>query len=185
MNLTDEQLVESYKNGDSNAFNVLYLRYKDTVKYFARNLFLLGADFDDLIQEGMFGLIKAVNSYKSGESSFRTYATICIKTSLYSAVKKYSAFSFAPLNNSDSFEILDSLGLSSQTPEDFTLKKENGNEFYKKLNDKLSKTEMEVLKLYLQGLSYLEISKKLNKDSKFVDNALQRVRKKIIKFVGE
>ena len=185
INYTDEELVQLYKKGDANAFNELYLRYMQTVKYFARNLFLLGAGYEDLLQEGMFGLIKAVNSYKEGESSFRTFATLCIKTSLYTAVKKYSSTSFFPLNNSDSYDILDKLDISDKTPEEETIKKERENELIKLISDNLSKTELEILNLYLEGLSYEEISKKANKNLKSIDNALQRARKKIMKCIGK
>ena len=182
---TDEELVSLYKNGDANAFNELYKRYMQTVKYFARNLFLLGADYEDLLQEGMLGLIKAVNLYKVKESSFRTFATLCIKSSLYTAVKKYSAVNALPLNNSDSFEILDKMQFAVETPEDETIKKEGVNELNKLISDNLSKTEMNILKLYLSGLSYEEMAKKTNKNVKAIDNALQRARKKIINCLGE
>ncbi len=182
---TDEELVLLYKKGDANAFNELYLRYMRTVKYFARNLFLLGADYEDLLQEGMLGLIKAVNLYKSEESSFRTFATLCIKSSLYTAVKKYSATSSFPLNNSDPYDILDKIGLTGKTPEEETIKKEGVNELSKLISDNLSKTEMQILTLYLEGLSYEEISKKTSKNLKSIDNALQRARKKIIKCLGK
>lgn len=179
MNYTDEQLVELYKKGDANAFNEIYSRYKNTVRYFARNLFLLGADFEDLIQEGMLGLIKAVNLYKNEESSFKTFATLCIKSSLYTAVKKYSGFKFFPLNNSESYDVLDKLGFYGQTPEEIALLKESGNELSSYLNKDLSKNEMDILNLYLCGYSYVEIASKTGKKVKAIDNALQRVRKKI------
>ncbi len=179
MNYQDEELVKLYKDGDANAFNELYLRYNTTVKYFARNLFLLGADFEDLIQEGMLGLIKAVNLYKEGESSFKTFATLCIKSSLYTAVKKYSAFKFLPLNNSEGYDILDKLGFYGQTPEEVALIKESGNELTSYLKKGLSKNETNILNLYLCGYSYEEIATKTNKNVKAIDNALQRVRKKI------
>lgn len=184
MNFTDEQLVKKYKSGDASAFDELYLRYNSMVKYFARNLFLLGADSEDLIQEGMLGLIKAVNSYNESESTFKTYATLCIKSSLYTAVKKYSAFKFLPLNNSDSIEVVDEKFMHDSTPEELILIKENGNELSNYLNKELSKTEKEILDLYLGGFSYVEIAAKTDKNVKAIDNALQRVRKKIAKHLG-
>ncbi|MBO5926287.1 MAG: sigma-70 family RNA polymerase sigma factor [Clostridia bacterium] len=184
MNYTDEELVSLYKQGDLNAFNELYLRYKQVVKYVARNLFLLGADYEDLLQEGMLGLIKAVNLYKAEESSFKTFATLCIKSSLYSAVKKYAGTSSLPLNNSSSFDILDKLGLSDENPEEEILKKEGVSELYKIFATNLSKTEMTILNLYLKGLSYAEISEITAKNVKAIDNALQRTRKKIINLLS-
>ncbi len=183
MQYSDEQLVLLYKSGDANAFNKLYERYTQTVKFFARNLYLLGADYEDLLQEGMLGLIKAVNLFKEGESSFRTFATLCIKSSLYTAVKKYSALSSLPLNNSVEYSIVDKY-LFKENPEEETIRKEGVNELLKLISDNLSKKELEVLNLYLQGLSYDEISKNANISVKSIDNALQRAKKKI-KSIGD
>ena len=188
MNRTDEELVFLYQKGETEVFNEIYDRYKNLVKFYSRNLFLLGAESDDLVQEGMLGLIKAVNSYNSDKSSFKTFATLCIKSSLYTAVKKYSNEKMLPLNNSDSIEIIDEFdkfGPFVQTPETAMLDKETSSEFNCKISKNLSQTELKVLKFYLEGLSYVEISEKLNKNKKFVDNALSRVRKKIIKCLGE
>ncbi len=185
MKMTDEELVLAYKQGNENAFNEIYSRYKNLVKFYSRNLFLLGADNDDLMQEGMLGLIKAVNGYREGESSFLTYASTCIKTSLITAVKKYASKKSSPLNNSTSFEILDKIGLLNPTPEDVVLLAENDKELKLKIYSELSKTEILVLNLYLYGYSYEEIAKNLNKNVKAVDNALTRARKKIINRLGE
>ncbi len=179
--LEDEKLVELYKSGNASAFEELYSRYIGKVKYVARKLFLLGADYEDLWQEGLFGLIKAVNSYKPYGSSFSTYATLCIKTSLYTAVKKYSGNSSLPLNQSASYEVLDKIGLSGKMPEDESIEKEGVKELKKLIESNLTENELSVLKLYLLGLSYEEISKKTGKNIKSIDNALQRARKKIEK----
>ena len=185
MKMTDEELVLAYKNGNENAFNEIYSRYKNLVKFYSRNLFLLGADNDDLMQEGMLGLIKAVNGYREGESSFLTYASTCIKTSLITAVKKYANKKSSPLNNSDSFDILDKIGFLNPTPEDMVLLAESDKELKLKIYSELSKTEILVLNLYLYGYSYEEIAKNLGKNVKSVDNALTRARKKIISRLGE
>ena len=184
MKITDEELVLQYKNGDKNAFNEIYSRYKNLVKFYSRNLYLLGADSDDLIQEGMFGLIKAVNGYREGESSFSTYASHCIKSSLLTAVKKYGDKKSSPLNNSYSYEVLDRIGFLSATTEDVFLNSQSDNELKLKVYSELSKTEILVLNLFLYGYSYDEIAKNLNKNVKAVDNALSRARKKIIKCLG-
>lgn len=181
MKLTDEQLVLMYKSGNETAFNEIYSRYKNLVKFYSRNLFLMGADSDDLMQEGMMGLIKAVNCYRDGESSFLTYASHCIKTSLITAVKKYANKKSSPLNNSDSYDVLDKIGFLNPTPEDVVLNSESDKELKLKIYSELSKTEILVLNLYLYGYSYDEIAKNLNKNVKSVDNALSRARKKIIK----
>ena len=184
-NLTDEELVASYKNGNALAFDEIYNRYKSVVKYYCRNLFLIGAESEDIMQEGMLGLFSAVSSYTEGQSSFLTYATVCIRNKLISAVKKYSSSKNSVLNNTISTDLLDGLEIKGNTPEDFVLFKESGKELKSKLIEKLSKTEIQVLKLFLQGLSYVEIAEKANMKEKSVDNALTRVRKKTIKFIGE
>lgn len=184
MQYSDEQLVALYKSGDANAFNLLYERYMQTVKYFSRNLYLLGADHEDLLQEGMLGLIKAVNLYKEGESSFRTFATLCIKSSLYTAVKKYSANNALILTNSVEYDTWLDKYFANENPEDETIRKEAVNELLKLISDKLSKKELEVLNFYLEGLSYEEISNKTKMNFKSIDNALQRARKKI-KSIGD
>ena len=184
-NLSDEQLVLQYKNGNALAFDEIYNRYKGLVKYFCRNLFLIGAESEDMVQEGMLGLFNAVSSYSEGQSSFSTYATVCIKNKLLSAVKKYSNNKNSVLNNTVSAQGLDGLQIFTNTPEDFVLLKENGKELKNKLTPQLSTTEIKVLKLFLEGLSYVEIAEKTGVKIKSVDNALTRARKKIIKFIGE
>ncbi|MBO5926692.1 MAG: sigma-70 family RNA polymerase sigma factor, partial [Clostridia bacterium] len=88
-NLTDEELISKYRSGSEEAFNELYSRYKNLVRYFCRKFYLLGAEEGDLIQEGMLGLIKAVNGYEHKDASFKTYLVSCIKSSLINAVKRY------------------------------------------------------------------------------------------------
>ncbi len=178
-NKTDEELVALFTSGDANAFNELYLRYTLTVKYFVRNLFLLGGDYEDLLQEGMLGLIKAVNLYKKEESSFKTFATLCIKSSLYTAIKKYSQERAMPIDEKNLFDLIEKGVDFHSSPEEEVIKKESGNEILKLLSDNLSKTELDILNLYLKGLSYENISNKTGKDLKAIDNALQRARKKL------
>ncbi len=185
VNLSDEELVKAYKQGDETAFNEIYSRYSGLVKYFCRNLFLLGAENEDLMQEGMFGLINAVNKYKEGGTSFLTFATTCIKNSLLTAVKKYSKNNSSVLNNSVPTEILDSMQIFDITPEDIVLSKESSVELKHKIYGALSKSEIIVLNLFLEGLSYSEIALKTEKNVKSVNNALTRARKKIIKCIGE
>ena len=184
-NLIDEELIVKYRAGSQDAFNELYARYKNLVKYFCRNLYLLGAEETDLIQEGMLGLIKGVNGYERGEASFKTYVVTCIKSSLINAVKKYGGVKSSPLNNSIKLETLDQIGLFSPPPEDAIVESESQNELSEKLKSCLSKKEKLVLKYYLQGFSYLEISKLIGSSVKSVDNALSRSRIKIIKRLGD
>lgn len=182
----DEKLVLDYRSGNSAAFDELYARYGKLVKFYSRNLFLLGAENEDLLQEGMFGLIKAVNGYREDSGvKFITYAQACIKSSLINAVKKYSSGKSSPLNNSVSPEILDKTGLFAQTPEDIVLSTERDTELRRRIYDALSKNEIIILNMYLEGLSYSEIAAAINKNIKSVDNALSRARKKIIKLTVE
>lgn len=185
LNKSDEALISEYKSGNLNAFNEIYERYKGIVKYYSRNMFLLGAETEDLIQEGMMGLIKAVNTYSSEKSSFKTYASVCIKNSLISAVKKFSTNKSLPLNTSASLDELENICIFGKTPEDELLNKENGAELNFKIYSALSKYEIIVLRLYLEGLTYLEIAEKTQKTVKSVDGALARARKKIINCIGE
>ena len=184
-NLTDDELIVKYRSGSQDAFNEIYSRYKNLVKYFCRNLYLLGAEETDLIQEGMLGLIKAVNGYESGDATFKTYVVTCVKSSLINAVKKYGGVKSSPLNNSIKLETLDQIGLFSPPPEEAIVESENQSEISSKLFENLSKREKEMLKYYLQGFSYLEISKLTGVSVKSVDNALSRCRAKIIKRLGD
>lgn len=178
--MTDEELIENYRQGDESAFNEIYVKYSGIVKYYARNLFLLGGDREDLLQEGFLGLIKAVNTYKSGDAQFATYATVCIKSSLFTAVKKYACEKFSPLNNSSSLDALSVIGSLEYEPEEVALMGELGEEFKEEIMQCLSKYEREILSLYLVGKSYEDIGEALGKTAKSVDNALFRARKKII-----
>lgn len=180
-NYLDEVLIEMYRAGNQDAFNEIYDRYKNLVKYFCRNMYLLGAEEGDLIQEGMLGLIKAVNGYQEKEASFKTYLITCVKSSLINAVKKYGGLKSSPLNNSVKLESLDQLGFFSPPPEDTIVINERNNELNRLIYTSLSKTEQEVLSYYLQGYSYSEISNLTKLNVKSVDNALSRCRAKIIK----
>ena len=183
--LSDEELIAKYRDGSQDAFNEIYSRYKNLVKYFCRNLYILGAEEVDLIQEGMLGLIKAVNGYERSEASFKTYLITCVKSSLINAVKRYGGVKSSPLNNSIKLETLDQIGLFAPPPEDAIVESESSSELSEKLYSSLSKKEKLVLKYYLQGFSYLEISKIMEISVKSVDNALSRSRIKIIKRLGD
>lgn len=185
---SDEDLVKRYKSGSQEAFNEIYSRYKDVVKYYGRNLYLLGADSDDLMQEGMMGLMKAANTYDGSKSAFKTYASACIKNCLYSAVKKFASNKNQALNLSDSLDdckIISGFSLFAPTPEDEVINNEKMRELRFKIYSALSKREILVLELYLEGLSYAEIAEKVGKSVKSVDGALTRARKKIRNCIGD
>ncbi|MBR3864793.1 MAG: sigma-70 family RNA polymerase sigma factor [Clostridia bacterium] len=179
---TDIELIALFKGGQDEAFNELYERYKYMIKSCARSFFLVGGDSEDLMQEGVIGLLKAVNSY-NGANAFSTYAYTCIKNSLLSAVKRAQSFRNKPLNYSISI-YSNGFELTPTTdPEEEFIGKESADELIQKINQNLSSFEITVLKLYFEGLSYVEIATKLNKESKSIDNALQRIKRKISKIL--
>lgn len=179
--LSDEQLVSLFQKGDKTVFDELLVRYEPLIKYYSRNLYLIGAEYEDLMQYGFLGLFKATQSYDKEKSSFKTYASYCIKSSLITAVKKFSKESLNPLNNSDPLEILDKIELSSENPENTVIENQTYGETVKRIKDGLSPLENNVLDLYLQGLRINDIATKLSKSYKAVDNALQRIKSKITK----
>lgn len=189
--LNDTELIELSYSGDRLAEEALVERYMRTVLACARPLVLAGGDTEDLVQEGMFGLLTAIRRYdKCSEASFKTFAELCIKTRLYSAIKSASRLKHFPLNDGMSFEQLseDSSAELSAIPDNFryspevlVLARENRKELDTTFSKCLSKLERNVLDLYLEGFSYREIGEKLNKESKAVDNAVQRIRRKLAK----
>ena len=186
---TDEELA--LLSGTSQAaMEELISRYTRLVRACARPMFLAGADQDDLIQEGMIGLLGAVRSY-SAESGvpFSAYAAVCVRRRLISAVRAASAQKHAPLNDSVSFHSFsfDDLALGSlkDDPEAAVISREGFNEFIAALHDRLSASERKVLSLYLDGVSYREIAARIGKPEKSVDNAVQRIRRKAEQLFGE
>ncbi len=186
---SDAELQDLAVKGDREAEEALAGRYLQLVRACARPLFLAGGDSEDLIQEGTFGLVSAIRQFnpESG-TAFRTFAEHCIKMRLYSAIKSASRLKHFPLNDGVSFEQLSedpSTQLSvfpeflRRSPEDVVLARESKEELYSALSKRLSRFEMKVLKLYLDGLSYGDISARLGKDAKSVDNAVQRIRRKL------
>ena len=185
--LNDDRLVEMGKSGDSDAIDCLIQRYRQMILAIARSYFLAGGDTEDLIQEGMLGVFRAIITYKSGKSTFKSYAYVCIKTAILSLIKKSTRDKNKPLNgyislsgyldnDADKSEIS---GAELFDPEREYINKEAELELKLKINNLLSKYENKILGLYLQGYSYDEIAKKTNKETKSIDNALQRIRKKI------
>ena len=193
---SDEELaVQAAGSGEEAvaAADELMERYKDFVRSKARAYFLMGADSEDVIQEGMIGLYKAVMNYDASKNvSFRSFAELCVVRQIVSAVKQATRKKQQPLNTYVSLnrtlrddeekeitmiELLPAA--SSYNPEEFYIEKENANGFWKQIDGELSSLEKQVLHLYLSGLDYREIATRLNKPSKSIDNALQRIKKKI------
>ena len=162
----------------------------------AGSMFILGADRDDLIQEGMIGLFKAVRDYDSGrDASFFTFAELCISRQMYSAVQAAGRMKHIPLNSyislygnnseheEDESGILDVLADNGLNPEDLFIDKENVEQLDKKIEQELSTFEKQVLDLYVTGMSYTQIAKVLGRDEKSTDNALQRLKSKVKRMI--
>lgn len=182
--LTDEQLIENINAGETFCMDVLIERYKRHVRNQARPLYLIGGDSDDLIQEGMLGLFKAIRDYCPEKSdSFEAFATLCISRQLYSAIQAAGRLKHAPLNSyvelSELSEHAD--GMKGKSPEDLLIDQENIQSLREEILKVATPLEQEILSDYLNGQSYTEIARRLGKDSKSIDNALQRIRRKLRK----
>ncbi len=194
--LTDEELIALFRDGDQEAMEKLLIKYKEMVLGKARSMYILGGDSDDLIQEGMLGLFKAVRDYDSGrDASFRTFAQLCVTRQLYTAVKASSRKKHLPLNTAISLsrpvredgeeeeEFLDCLEAdASSNPEVYLIGQEEMERLEEKIERELSPFEKQVLELHLTGMGYVEIAHVLNRDEKSTDNALQRIRTKLKKW---
>ena len=189
-NYSDNDLIALVRKGDKIAEEQLALRYTRLVKVCSRPYFLVGGDGEDLIQEGMLGLLSAIREYDpSLNASFKTYAEICVKRRIYSAIKTASRKKHEPLNDMVSFDdVLSDENLSNvasygeayrRSPEEQVLARESAEEIIQTYSRCLSKFESSILKLYLSGSSYSEIAEACGKTEKSVDNAVQRIRRKL------
>lgn len=189
---TDEKLIAFIHNGNQEATEYLLKKYSPLVKKSIRTLYLIGADTEDLSQEGMIGLFKAIQNYEeSSTASFYTFAKLCIDRQIYSAIKASNRKKHSPLNsyisfysrsNEDDSELINNLEAGNDSnPEHIVLDRENTSHIESLLDKNLSKMEKEILPLYLDGLSYSDIASFLNKPVKSVDNAVQRIREKVKK----
>lgn len=188
--LSDEQLQKLASGGDRRAEDELAQRYVRLVRVCARPYFLAGGDSEDLTQEGMLGLLSAIREYdeKAG-SPFRAFAEVCIRRRIYSAIKSASRLKHTPLNDGISLEA--AFGEEHTTerpypavdfrrvPEEQVLARESANEFLNTFSRCLSPLEKNILPLFLDGLSYRAIAQSCGKDEKAVDNAVQRIRRKL------
>lgn len=184
--LTDEELCAQVAVGNRFAEETLALRYMRFARACARPYFLAGGDSEDLLQEAMLGLLKAIREYSSErETAFRTFAEVCIKNRIRSAVTAATRDKHAPLNHSVSMEdqpLLDREHLSD--PEELFISKEEEAERLEALKHRLSPLEQRILSLYLQGFSYREIGEQVGRADKSVDNAVQRIRRKAADHFG-
>lgn len=188
---TDEELIRQMRAGDKEIVDYLMVKYKNLVRKKANAFFLIGADNDDLIQEGMIGLFKAIRDYQEEkEVSFYHFAELCISRQMYTAMEASQRKKHAPLNSYVSLyeetneegkmplsEVLQSL--TDGNPEDLVIDRENVLAFQEKINERLSKMERQVLVLTLQDLDYQQIAEIMEKPAKSIDNALQRIKGKL------
>ncbi|MCI9515501.1 MAG: RNA polymerase sporulation sigma factor SigH [Lachnospiraceae bacterium] len=190
---SDEELIAMMKRGEPEIMDYLMEKYKNLVRRKARALYLIGGDGDDLIQEGMIGLFKAVRDYNAEkEASFGGFADLCISRQMYTAVEASARKKHIPLN---SYISLYSGTISSRehevplrdvlpdsreiNPEELVIGREDREQMHREMKKRLSGFETQVLEAYLEGMNYKEIGEALGKPAKAIDNALQRIRKKI------
>jgi RNA polymerase sporulation-specific sigma factor len=187
---TDEELILRMRGqGDDGIMEHLMEKYKPLVRKKTNALYLIGGETEDLIQEGMIGLFKAVRDFREDrDSSFSHFAKLCIDRQLYSALSASNRKKHLPLNTYVSLSaeeaengvpLEDFLAGGEDNPEDVVIRQELWSEFQKKLWGNLSSMEQRVLRLYLDGNSYLQIAERMDKTPKSIDNALSRIRQKI------
>ena len=194
--MLDEEMVAYVRNGDSAAENYLINKYRNFVKAKARSYFLVGADRDDIVQEGMIGLYKSIRDFKSDKlSSFRAFAELCITRQIITAIKTATRQKHIPLNsyvslNKPLYEeesertLMDIIsGVCVADPEELVINQEEYNDIEGKMGEILSELECQVLMFYLEGKSYNEIAVDLDRHIKSIDNALQRVKRKLEKYL--
>ena len=189
--MTDEKLIENVKQEDQTALNCLIERYNDLVTMKANKFFMVGAEKEDMIQEGMIGLYKAIKSFDTEkQNSFKTFANMCVERQLITAVKNSNRQKHIPLNSSvslnsaayednedmDKMDVLDIKMMND--PSDIIADREYFENMESKIKENLSSFELRVLKEYEKGKSYAAIAEKLNAKVKSVDTAIQRIRKK-------
>ncbi|MFI3177057.1 MAG: RNA polymerase sporulation sigma factor SigH [Eubacteriales bacterium] len=195
----DEELIVRLRNGEEAITDYIMEKYKNLVRSKAKSMFILGADNEDLIQEGMIGLFKAIRDYDMGrDASFYTFADLCIARQMYTAVQSSNRKKHAPLNTSISLNaevmlegelegrasaiLMNVLATNDQmNPESVILDQERVANMEAIIAQELSGLELQVLELYITGMSYTEIAKVLNQDPKTTDNALQRMKAKLKK----
>ena len=192
--MTDEQIAVLARDGDEAALEVVLNKYKNFVRSKARSYFLIGADHEDIVQEGMIGLFKAVRDFREDkQASFRAFAELCVTRQIITAIKTATRQKHIPLNSYVSLNrpiydeesdrtLMDVLSeVQMAGPEELLISQEDYSSVESRISEVLSDLEMEVLNLYLEGKSYQEIADKLGRHVKSIDNALQRVKRKLEK----
>ncbi len=198
-NDTDEQLISKIREGNEQALTYLLNRYKPLVNHKVNKFFIVGAEKEDIIQEGMIGLYKAIRNFDSEkQNSFKTFANICVERQLITAIKTSTRQKHMPLNSyvslnvaaytneEDSIELMETYDNKAvEDPLDTMMKKEFYKEISSTIESSLSKFEKQVLDRFIQGESYEVIAQKVDAPVKSVDNAIQRIRKKAIKKMSD
>ena len=194
--ISDEDIVEVFRGGDSGALEHLINKYRNFVRAKARSYFLIGADREDIVQEGMIGLYKAIRDFKGDKlSSFKAFAELCITRQIITAIKTATRQKHIPLNSYVSLDkpiydedsdrtLMDVIcGTQVLDPEELIINQEEFIGLEDKLAEILSDLERKVLMLYLDGRSYQEIAEDLKRHVKSIDNALQRVKRKLERYL--
>ena len=196
--MTDEQVVVLAQETDSPALEYLLNKYKNFVRTKARSYFLIGADHEDIVQEGMIGLYKAIRDYKAEKlSSFRAFAELCVTRQIITAIKTATRQKHIPLNSYISLnkpiyeedsdrtllDVITEEGISN--PEEMIIDREDLSVIEGKIGQMLSDLEKEVLVRYMEGKSYVEIADEMHRHVKSIDNALQRIKRKLLKYLEE
>lgn len=197
INIEDEELINQVKNGDKNALEYLISKYKEMVESKVNKYFIVGAEKEDIVQEGLIGLYKAIKDYKvDKQNSFKSFANLCIERQLITAIKSSNRQKHMPLNSylslnmpvynnedeNNETELLEIFNSNVvEDPLDTITKREYYSDVESVIDTSLSSFEKKVLNRYVQGESYVQIAEKLDAPVKSVDNAIQRIRKKTIK----
>ncbi len=196
--MTDEQIVKLAQDADGAALEYLLNKYKNFVRTKARSYFLIGADHEDIVQEGMIGLYKAIRDYKAEKlSSFRAFAELCVTRQIITAIKTATRQKHIPLNSYISLnkpiyeedsdrtllDVITEEGMSN--PEEMIIDREDLSLIEGRIGQMLSDLEKDVLVRYMEGKSYVEIAGEMNRHVKSIDNALQRIKRKLLKYLEE
>ncbi len=191
--LSDEALVSLAQQGDNQALLCLLTKYRNAVRIRARSYYLVGADHEDLVQEGMIGLYKAIRDYQPArQATFWAFADLCVKRQIISAIKNATRLKHTPLNRYISLDkpaysedsdktLLDTIAEESENPEEMVIRQERSENLRAVLNGLFSPFEQQVLDGFLEGKSYKEIAHSIGRHVKGVDNALQRIKRKMAK----
>lgn len=197
-NISDEELIVRLRDGENQITDYIIEKYKDLVRQKTKSMYILGADHDDLLQEGMIGLFKAIRDYDAGrDASFYTFADLCITRQVYTAIRASNRKKHSFLNTyvslyekkdgmgDESLELIQALvSNDAKNPEEMVIDQENLESLENCIEQELSSFEMQVLELYLTGMSYTEIARVLGKTDKATDNAMHRVKTKIKSLVN-